>query len=62
MRGRFCSLDQIYKKFSGNEAFPPPKLNEDQKQEKGLCQKLKSGEDQKKCFRRNLRPFLAENL
>ena len=39
---RFCSLDQLYKKFSGNEVFLSPKLNEDQKQEKGLRLKLKS--------------------
>ena len=62
MGGRFCSLDQLYKKFSGNDVFPSPKLNEDQKQEKGLCGKLKSftpksGEDQKKGLRRNLRPI-----
>ena len=53
MGGRFCSLDQLNKKFSGNDAFPSPKLNEDQKQEKGLRRKLKSFfpkscEDQKK--------------
>ena len=53
MGGRFCSLDQLNKKFSGNEVFPSPKLYEDQKQEKGLCRKLrsffpKSNEDQKK--------------
>ena len=42
MGGRFSSLDQLYKKFSGNEVFLSPKLNEDQKQEKGLRQKLKS--------------------
>ena len=36
MKERFCSLDQLYKKFSGNDVFPSPKLNEDQKQEKGL--------------------------
>ena len=40
--GRFCSLDQLYKKFSGNDVFPSPKLNEDQKQEKGFRLKLKS--------------------
>ena len=42
MEGRFCSLDQLYKKFSGNEVFSSPKLIEDQKQEKGLRRKLKS--------------------
>ena len=42
MGGRFCNLDQLYKKFSGNEIFSSPKLNEDQKQEKGLRRKLKS--------------------
>ena len=42
MGERFCSLDQLYKKFSGNDVFPSPKLNEDQKQEKGLRRKLKS--------------------
>ena len=62
MGGRLCSLDQLYKKFSGNDVFPSPKLNEDQKQEKGLRGKLKSftpksGEDQKKGLRRNLRPL-----
>ena len=36
MGGRFCSLDQLYKKFRGNEVFPLSKLNEDQKQEKGF--------------------------
>ena len=40
--GRFCSLNQLYKKSSGNDIFPSPKLNEDQKQEKGLRRKLKS--------------------
>ena len=34
MGRRFCSLHQLYKKFSENEVFPSPKLNEDQKQEK----------------------------
>ena len=52
MGGRFCSLDQLYKKFCGNDVFPSPKLNEDEKQEKVLRRKLKfspkSGEDQKK--------------
>ena len=38
---RFCSLDQFYKKFSGNDAFPSPKLNKDQKK-KGLRRQLKS--------------------
>ena len=63
MGGSFCSLDQLYKKFIGNDAFPSPKLNEDQKQEKGLRQKLKSffpksGEDQKKkVFARNWSHF-----
>ena len=51
MGERYCSLDQLYKKFSENDVFPSPKLNEDQTQ--GLCRKLKSffpksGEDQKK--------------
>ena len=40
--GSFCNLDQLYKKFSGNEVFLSPKLNEDQKQGKGLRLKLKS--------------------
>ena len=31
MGGRFCSFDQLYKKFSGNDVFPSPKLNEHQK-------------------------------
>ena len=35
MGGRFCSLDHLYKKFSGNDVFPSPKLIEDQKQKKG---------------------------
>ena len=63
MRGRFCSLDQLYKKFSGNDVFPLPKLNKDQK--KGLCRHFSanSGEDQKKKdLRRNLRLFSAEDL
>ena len=42
MGGRFCRLDQLYEKFSGNDASPSPKLNEDQKQEKALRRKLKS--------------------
>ena len=42
MGGRFCILHQLYKKFSGNEVFALPKLNQDQKQEKGLRRKLKS--------------------
>ena len=50
MGGRFCSLDQLYKHFSENEEFPSQKLNEDQKQGKGLRQKwsffsTKLGED-----------------
>ena len=66
MGGRFCSLNQLYKKFCGNDVFPSPKLNEDEKQEKVLRRKMKffpkSGEDQKKGLRRRLRPFSAENL
>ena len=31
MGGRFCNLDQLYKKFSENDAFSSPKMNEDQK-------------------------------
>ena len=31
MGGRYCNLDQLYKKFSGNSAFSSPKSNEDQK-------------------------------
>ena len=42
MGGRFCSRDQLYKKFSGNDVFPSWKLIEDQNQEKGLRPKLKS--------------------
>ena len=42
MGGRFCSLDQLNKKFSGNDALPSPKLNEDQKQDQGLRRKVKS--------------------
>ena len=42
MGGRFCSLGQLYKKFWENDELPSPKLNEDQKQEKGLRRKLKS--------------------
>ena len=42
MGERFCNLDQLYKKFSGNDAFPSPKLNEDRKQELGLRRKPKS--------------------
>ena len=42
MGGRSCSLDQLYKKFDRNDVFPSPKLNEDQKQEKGPRRKLKS--------------------
>ena len=34
MGKRFCSLDQLYKKFSGNDVFPSPKLNEDQNKKK----------------------------
>ena len=65
--GRFSSLDQLYKKFRGNNKLPSPKLNEDQKQEKGLRRKLKSffpksGEEQKKGLRRKLRQFSAGNL
>ena len=73
MGGRFCSLDQLYKNFSGNEVFSSPKLNEDQKEEKGLRRKCcvfstKLGEDQKKKKKikkkglyRHLRPFSAGN-
>ena len=50
--GRFCSLHQLYKKFSGNDVFPSPKLNEDQKKrsfpEIEVIFPPKSGEDQKK--------------
>ena len=42
MGGTFCSLDQLYKKFSGNDIFPSPTLNEDKKQEKVPRRKLKS--------------------
>ena len=42
MGGRFCSHDQLYKKFGGNNVYPSPKLNEDQKQKKGLRRKFKS--------------------
>ena len=42
MGGWFCSLDQLYRKFNGNDEFSSPKLNEDQKQEKGFRRKLKS--------------------
>ena len=71
MGGRFCSLDQLYKKFSGNDVFPSPKLNEDQKQEKGLHQKLKlffpeiryrPKKKKEKGLRCNLPPFSAGNL
>ena len=68
MGGRFCSLEQLYKKFSRNDVFPSPKLNEDQKQEKGLRRKLKSffpeirRTPKKKGLRPNLRPFSAGNL
>ena len=52
MGGRFCSLGQLYKYFSGNYGSPSPKLNKDQNKEKGLRRKLKlffpkSGEGQK---------------
>ena len=55
MGGRFCSLDQLYKKFSENDVLPSPKLNEDHKQEKVFAGNWshfspKSGEDQKKRF------------
>ena len=67
MGGRFCSLDQLYQHFSGNEIFPSPKLNEDQKQGKGFRRKCsvfstKLGEDQKKGLYRHLRGFSAGNL
>ena len=42
MGGRFYSLDQLYKKFRENDAFPSPKSNENQKQEQGLRRKLKT--------------------
>ena len=52
MGGRFFSLDQLYKKFRGNNVFPSPKLNENQKQKKAFAENWshffpKSGEDQK---------------
>ena len=68
MGGRFCSLDQLYKKFNGNDVFPSPKLNEDQKKKRSSPQiwsqfSPKSGKDQKKKgLRRNLRRFSAGNL
>ena len=73
MEGRFCNLDQLYKKFIEINVFPSPKLNEDQKQEKGFRRKLKSffpeirgrpkqKKKKKKGLRRYLRPFSAGNL
>ena len=69
MGGRFRSFDQLYKKFSGNDVFPSPKLNEHQKKkEKNVFAgnwshfSLKSGKDQKKGLRRNLLPFSVGNL
>ena len=40
--GRLCSLDQLYKNFTGNDVFPLPKLNEDQTQENRLRRISKS--------------------
>ena len=34
MGGHSCSLDQLYKKFSENDVFPSPKLNEDHKKKR----------------------------
>ena len=50
MGGRFCSFYQLYKNFSGNDVLLSPKLNEDQKQEKGKNGNVftKLDEDQKK--------------
>ena len=65
----FRSLDQLYKYFSGNYVFPSPKLNENQtnKQKRSLEKfevifSAKSGENQKKSYQRNLRPYSAGNL
>ena len=49
--GRFCSLDQLYKKLSGNDVLPLPKLNEDKKKVFAANWSqfsTKSGEGQKK--------------
>ena len=70
MGGRFCSLDQLYKKFSRNDVFPSPKLNEDQKKRSSPevevifpRNQVKTEEKKKKKgLRRNLRPFSAGNL
>ena len=69
MGGRFCTPDQLYKKFSENDVFPSLKLNEDQKKKVFAANWsqffLKSGEDQKKKKKglcRNLRQFSAGNL
>ena len=66
MGGRFCGLDQLYKKFSGNDVLRSPKLNEDQKQEKGIRRKLvifpRNQMKIKKGLRRKLRPFFGRKF
>ena len=62
MGGRFCGLDQLYKNFSGNDVFPSPKLNEDQKQEKCsfFSTKLSEAQKTKKVFAENCIVFTTK--
>ena len=67
MGGRFCSLDQLYQNFSENEVFSSPKLNEEQKQEKGLRRKYcvfstKLGEDQKKKLKKKVFTAICDHF
>ena len=52
MGKRFCSLDQLYKYFSGNYVFPRSKLNENQTKKKKKKRK-RSSEKFEVVFSRN---------
>ena len=54
MGGCFCSLDQLYKKFSGNTVFPSPEIE--------VIFPRNQVKTKKKGLGRNLRPFSAGNL
>ena len=56
MGGRFCSLDQLYKKFSGKDVFPSPKLNEDQKKKSSPQIEVISPRSQMKTKQKSFSP------
>ena len=66
MRGRFSSLDQLYKKFT-NEVFPSPRLNANQKLEKRSLSEFEvifsrnQVKTKKKVFAGNLNHFFPKS-